>query len=367
MRLASHVSLPVVLLVFGTNAVYSAPTFTAINHGAASPDESSALNAINDFRADPQNELYEVFQGFGYTGTKAAFDGLLGSQANYPGGNWWTNNFGSNAMTSSMDGFMTVPKTLVDQFASLPAGPMVPYVWSDNLGWAAHQYAVWVELDGGATSNPHAVSGAPTFASRFTDNGVNWSGIAENIAPDFPLSIGLMHAAFAVDWGNGLDGIQNPPGHRNNMLSSGASFTHAGIGIIDAGWTASDVTQVQHFADQLSTDSIVYGYVTDETGDRFANVVVEVFNNAASLGVTTTDATGAYTVQYSGGTPTSILYTTPMGASFSSSAMGSSGSNFFLDAQIDSVPEPSAFLFLGIVGAGFVWVRTRMANRSSSV
>lgn len=350
------------LILLAAEATQAASTFTPVNYGAASSDESAALAAINAFRATPQNELYATFQSFGYAGSKTDFDALLVAETTYPGSNWWSNTFGfSNLMTNSMDFYDTVPKTLHDQFAMLAAGPLSPFVWDDNLGWAAHQYSVWVEIDAGATANPHAVSGAPGFEARFTDNGFNWMSIGENIAPDFPNDIPIMQAGFALDWGTGTDGIQDPPGHRNSMLST--DFTHVGIGIVEAGWNATDVTQVQHLAEQLSAaDPIVYGYVTDMSGNRLSNVTVEVFNSSdVSLGSDSTDATGAYTIQYTGGSPSTIAYTNALGATETSSAFGSSGMNFFLDAQISAVPEPSAFIFVAMIASAVAWSRRRLA------
>lgn len=311
----------------------NADTFTAVNYGEASADETDAFNRINAFRADPRNELYEMFVDQGYGGSKAVFDALLNGQTSHTAG-WWVSNFGSNLATNSMDFFGTVPSTLNGQFAALPAGPLPAYTWSDNLGWASHQYSVWVENDAGATSNPHAVAGAPGFAARFSDAGVNWTGIGENIAANWIFDTELMHMGFAVDWGPGVDGIQSPPGHRNSMLST--SYDHLGIGIVDAGWDSERITQVQHFATQFSTDPIVYGYVTDEmTGNELSGVLVNVYDAGNNLlGTATTDARGAYTIQYTGGTPDYTTYAVSGAPAVTGSGLGNSGSNYFLDAAL---------------------------------
>lgn len=239
-----------------------ADIFTPVNYGAGSAAEQDAFNRINNFRADPQNELYDVFVEQGYAGTKGTFDTLLNGQTTYTAG-WWSSNFGSNIATNSMNFFGVVPGTLNAQFAALPsAGALSPYTWSDNIGWSSHQYSVWVENDAGTTSNPQAIAGAPGLGARFTNAGVNWTGAGENIAANWTPVVSLIHMGFGIDWGPGVDGIQSPPGHRNSMLSS--TYDHLGIGIVDQGWTAGNVTQVQHFAAEFSTDPIVYGYVTDE-------------------------------------------------------------------------------------------------------
>ncbi|WP_182869185.1 CAP domain-containing protein [Rhodopirellula sp. JC639] len=341
-------TLRILLLSAFVASAAHADVFTAINYGAADANEQSAFDSINDFRADPRNGLYKAFQTLGYGGTKAAFDSLLSGQTSHTSG-WWTSNFGNNLVTGSMDFFQTVPSTIKSQFDSLPtAGSLSAYQWSDNIGWSAHQYATWVENDAGMTSNPHAVAGAPGLADRFTDAGVNWLSAGENIAADWPLSPDLMHMGFAIDWGNGVDGIQSPPGHRNSMLSS--DFTHVGIGIVDEGWTPGDVTQVQHLARTFSADdAIFFGYVTDGlTGDALVGVSVDLFDASnVLLGTTTTDAQGAYTIKYDDGfgSPDRVDIFA-FGRTASSTGLGVSGSNYFLDAAITAVPEPSSFFAL---------------------
>ena len=219
--------------------------------------------------------MYEAFVQFGYAGSRSEFDNLLQSQATYPGSNWWSSNFGfQNLMTFSMDAFATVPGTLLNQFAALPsAGSLVPFLWHNNIGWAAHQYAVWLESDAGASSNPHAVAGAPSLLNRILNNGVQLSSIGENIAADWPNSPPLMHNGFMIDWGTGVDGIQSPPGHRNSMLSS---RTHVGLAIVDQGWTAGAYSQVQHFVSAFGFSPLVYGYLSDCSGAAVDSAQVTV-------------------------------------------------------------------------------------------
>ncbi len=319
-------------------------TFNSVNYGAPSADESDAFNRINDFRADPQNELYDMFVGQGYAGTKAVFDAALAAKNSYTSGEgWWQSNFGGSIVTSSMDFFATVPATLKNQFDALPAaGTLNPYTWSNNIGWAAHQYSVWVENDAGATPNPHAIPGAPSLGARFTEVGVNWGNVGENIARNWPLNTAQMHMGFAIDWGTGVDGIQSPPGHRNSMLSS--TFEELGIGIVDLpSWNPGNYTQTQHFARTFSTDPIFYGYVTDcATGDENAGITVNVYDASGNLlGTTTTDARGGYTIEFAGGTPAYATYNGEQ----STIALGTDGANFFLDAAI---PEPSSTLLLAL-------------------
>ena len=356
--------IPALFFVFSLQLV-AAPTYSAVNYGAASGDELDAFNRINAFRADPTNALYGMFvERYAYGETKPVFDALLNGQTTHTP-NWWANTFGGDIVTWSMDASGTVPETLNTQFGGLSS--QSAYIWNDNIGWAAHQYATWVEVDAGMSPNPHAVTGAPTLGNRFTEAGVAWSNIGENIARDWDLDTMAMHMGFAIDWGPGTDGIQDPPGHRNSMLSP--IYTELGIGIVDEQWNPGKYTQVQHFANVNSTSPIFYGYVFEEddgAGMAFTASLVDAESpielptlNAQIAGVTVTiydagnnpigsdvtDALGAYTIINPSGTPESVVFETPNGDQFTTSAFGSSGNNYFLDAFIP-IPEPSSFTFL---------------------
>lgn len=332
-----------VIALFSVTAAGEPLSFdNTMNYGAPNAHEQAALDAINAFRSDPRSELYEIFVGMGFGGTRSAFDSLLASQTSYtPNSNWWRTQFGSNLVTGSMDFFRTVPSTLKAQFDVLaPGGSLSPLAWSDNIGWSAHQYAIWIEEDAGA-SNSHAIPGAPSLGNRFTNAGVNWTVAAENVGRDWPLNTSQMHAGFTIDWGVGVDGIQSPPGHRDNILST--SVSHIGIGISDHGWTPGNITQVQHIAAQYGTDDIFYGYVRGAFGN---GVFVEVFDAVgSSLGTANTDEKGAYTIMVPSGVPAYAEYTNDIGTFTTNGliALGSSGSNFFLDAVLPDLlpPDPT--------------------------
>src|SRR5207253_4351369 len=53
--------------------------------------------------------------------------------------------------------------------------------------------------------------------------------LGENVF-SYAKSVFYGQAGFEVDWGNGVGGMQTPPGHRNNDHS--AKFREVGIGIV---------------------------------------------------------------------------------------------------------------------------------------
>jgi uncharacterized protein YkwD len=65
---------------------------------------------------------------------------------------------------------------------------------------------------------------------RMTANGYSWSTYGENVY-SYADSVFYGHAGFAVDWGPGIGGMQDPAGHRASMLYGG--FREVGIGVYD--------------------------------------------------------------------------------------------------------------------------------------
>ena len=305
----------------------------------ASVDESQAFDLINRFRADPQGELARMFSEL--SGTEYTQESLAAVLNNAPTplpSNWWKDTFNEGSFSSlalnSMDFFGTDPAVLQAQFDALPeAGALFSYRWNGNVGWAAIQYANCVEMDGGASPNPHAVSGAPGLGARFTDSGyTGWNNVGENIAANFDLDILTMHLGFVVDWGNGTDGIQDGAGHRTSMLGgTGANpFTEMGIGIVDNGWEAGKVTQVQHFGNQFA-EELLAGYAF-KTGESYN------FDNASATAVISIeDVTGEQ-----------ILATTPDqwgGFSFDLSSLNFGTYNLVISDTINNVAMSNTYEF----------------------
>lgn len=291
------------------SALATVPSFGndsfSIGLDAGDTSEQLSFDKIQRFRADPQGELARIFsESTPGSYTTAGIAATLNGQATYTT-NWWRNNFGFNTLTINLDGSMVVPQTLQSQFSALPAaGSLYPYTWNQNIGWAAHQYSHCLEADAGV-SGSHFVAGAPSLGARFTDSGyTGWNSVAENVFRNIPNDIDFTHAGFVIDWGGGVanDGIQNPPGHRNTMLSG--TLTSTGIGHIDDGWTAGSFSQTQHFGSRFS-DNILAGYAFEGTTYDFSNALsgatVELTNPGGGMvwATTTADSYGGYTIDLS--------------------------------------------------------------------
>lgn len=259
-----------------------------------------------------------------------------------------------------MNFFQTSPNVLYDEFQAMALLPLrSPYTWNNNIGWAAHQYAARVEADAGATQNPHLLPG-PTLGARISNVGVNWSNVGENIAPNWVPNPAAMHMAFAVDWGTGTNGMQNPRGHRDAMMS--ALYTGIGIGTVDEGWGAGRVTKVQKLAALSSTNRIAYGYVyTDASATtKAAGATVNIYDAAGVLlGSTTSDSSGAYTyvVSPAAAAPATAEFSLA-GITTPRHALGNAGNTWFLDAA--AIPEPSSALLAGLAILGACARRRRV-------
>ncbi len=79
----------------------------------------------------------------------------------------------------------------------------------------------------------HEINGIDP-GDRMTQSGYKWRGYGENIYAYSEDAL-YSHAGFNIDWGNGPNGVQNPPGHRNNIMGIGGSgsLREAGICVLN--------------------------------------------------------------------------------------------------------------------------------------
>jgi uncharacterized protein YkwD len=159
---------------------------------SASPSnfEQEMLWLINDMRTDPADHLDHFITGYGTPASS--------SDAEIQG-----------ALTY----FNVVGATLQSDWSALT--PAAPVAWSSLLDDAAefHSQNMIDEDD-----QEHEFPPGPGLGERVDATGYVWTNLAENIFA-YTESALHGHAGFVVDWGNGIDGMQNPPGHRNNIMS----------------------------------------------------------------------------------------------------------------------------------------------------
>jgi len=123
------------------------------------------------------------------------------------------------------------------------------------------------QTNGSTVMNPGA---------RITANGYTWNTWGENVYA-YAESVFYGHAGFAVDWGPGPGGMQNPAGHRQNMLTG--AFREVGIGVVDGMNGVGGPQPVgpqlvtQDFATQPANSPFITGVVYyDSNGNGFYDV-----------------------------------------------------------------------------------------------
>ena len=208
--------------------------------------------------------------------------------------------------------------------------PVAPVAWNRNLAEAAADHSqAMIDAD----EQAHQLPGEAALGDRVRAAGYDFSRVTENIFASAKDAV-HGHAGFFIDWGgdaedvvNGQliadwrttgDGIQDPPGHRNNIL--GAGVTEVGIGVLPEADTNTDVgpfVMTQNFGNRRDYAPQLIGVVIEDTdGDRFydigegiGGITVTATNNADSATTTTLGAggyqleldPGAWTITFSGG------------------------------------------------------------------
>lgn len=198
------------------------------------------------------------------------------------------------------------------EFATNPAVP--PLAMNAKLTAAArwhsgdmltNQYQGHYQTNGSVVMSP---------GDRIATNGYSAGSWGENVF-SYAESVPQGHAAFAVDWGGGVGGMQTPPGHRDNMLTG--AFREVGVGVID-GVNGSVGPQLvtEDFATQLSSTPFVTGVVYfDLNGNGFYDLGEGIggvtVNSAGSSYYTITADSGGYALPVPGNGTYILTFTAP--------------------------------------------------------
>ncbi|AFZ51391.1 cadherin domain-containing protein [Dactylococcopsis salina] len=240
-----------------------------------SADEQYLLELINRMRINPSEEL----------------DLLL--------------NAGNPNVDNAISFFEVDIEELQSQWSSLTS--VAPLAWSEVLKEAAignNDYQVSIDGTG------HA----PNLGQRFTDAGYNFSRAGENAFAQADSAF-QAHAAFAIDWGFTPTGIQDPPGHRNSIMSD--SFREVGLEVREEDNPETAVGTVivsQEFGNRSDFGSprllgVVYndGAIADDDfytpGEGISDVVITVADQTDSSNIftTTTREEGGYQIELPSG------------------------------------------------------------------
>ena len=187
------------------------------------------------------------------------------------------------------------------------------------------------------------------------------------------------HAGFAVDWGGSplTGGMQNPPGHRDNMLS--ADFREVGVGVVD-GVNGSVGPQLvtQDFGSQGSATAFITGVVYyDFNGNGFYDLGEGIggvtVNTPGSTYYAVTANSGGYAIPVSANGNYPLTFTAP-GMSNQASVAVSSLHNVKVDQVLSysppalSGPQPAVlnqantYTFTPVPGAtAYQWLQAALA------
>jgi Ca2+-binding RTX toxin-like protein len=184
--------------------------------------------------------------------------------------------------------------------------PVPPLAWDENLYNAARGHSQDMI---GADLQAHQLPGGPSLGERVRNAGYDYSRVSENIFA-FSKSVFHGHAGFAIDWGVGPDGIQNPPGHRQNMMSG--AVREVGIGILPENNPNTDVGSLvitQKFGNRFDFGhSWLLGVVFDDldnddtydAGEGLGDVTIRIVGSGQTF-VTNTLSAGGYQLQLPAG------------------------------------------------------------------
>ena len=209
--------------------------------------------------------------------------------------------------------FGVVGSAYYNAIIALP--PVQPLAWNETLAGTARAHNAKM-IAGDEQSHQVTSQSEADLPTRVTAAGYTWSAIGENVFA-FAKSDIQGHAAFMIDWGGNAstNGMQSPPGHRNNIMGVGnvsSLFREIGIGITPEANLSTSVgplVMTEDFGNRPSlTGPIILGVAYNDLdsnkfytpGEGYANLTVSV----AGGGNVTSWASGGYTLETTAGNET---------------------------------------------------------------
>jgi serralysin len=326
-----HVRPVLVACVALLAAFVLAPT---IGHARAPTNEEQLMvEMVNRMRADPQSELAK-----------------LANINTVPSISWGTPLSADGSTASALSFFNVNPTTLYNQWQLLSPAP--PVAWNENLAVSAQTYSnVMIAANAQAHNlDEHKFpNGSVDLIGRIEAGGYTFDG--GGFAGESIFSAGQnvqhSHAAFAIDWGNGPGGIQNPAGHRDLIMN--AEMREIGIGIVSATVTTNVGPKVftQHFAVDDDDGPFLTGVIYRENdsnnfysiGEGLGNITVVATDVAnGQMFTTTTYASGGYNLELREGRSYNIVASGPGLGQFSASGLFLGSDNVKYDFVATSTP-----------------------------
>jgi uncharacterized protein YkwD len=288
-----------------------------------SPLEQAVLEDINRMRTDPQGEL-DVF----FVQTRP----LIARNAD---------------VQSAVNFFRVNGATLLSQWSDLE--PVSPVAWNESLYDAAlaHNH-VMIEFD----EQAHVLEGEASIGDRVTDAGYqNGSIVLENVYA-FGKSTEQAHAGFLIDWGDTPSGIQDPPGHRRNMMHPLVEEVGAAIVFENDSQTGvGPMILTQDFGGRRDYIPQVLGVVYDDrdadgaydAGEGLGGVQIEVVGQMETFRTTTMSA-GGYQLPVPNGTYEIYASGSRLSQPVSVAGVVMAGANVKVDLNLEDALRPPTAL-----------------------
>ncbi len=297
----------------------------SLRAAAPSNDEQYMLELVNRMRMHPAEELAIL--------------------TNITGGAWDAPRSDEPHTASALTFFNVDAATLVAQWASL--APAAPLAWNSSLNDAAYAHNLAV-IDSDTQS--HQLPGEPPPYQRAVDAGFGSIYVGENLFA-YTSTVDYGHAGFAIDWGSTATGIQDPPGHRDNLMLPDYREVGISITLVTAlGKTVGPLVVTQDFGwNYNNPDPFLTGVVFNDSilandfytpGEGLGGVLVEAFQPGTMTlaGMTTTWSSGGYSLELPNGTY-DVRFTSGGTVYEIPNVVLANGENTKLDA-INAIPEP---------------------------
>ncbi|PYJ85499.1 MAG: hypothetical protein DME22_08945, partial [Verrucomicrobia bacterium] len=270
--------------------------------------------------------------------------------------------------------FMVNLTLMQNEFATNP--PVPPLAFNSKLIDAArwhsgdmftNMYQAHNQTNAGVVRDP---------GDRINYEGYTWNTYGENIYA-YAKNVFYGHAGLNVDWGPGVGGMQDPPGHRNNIHTG--NFREVGIGVVD-GVNGSVGPQLvtQDFATQPGATPFItgvayYDFNTNnfyDLAEGIGGVTVDVSGSGFHA---VTANSGGYAVPVPGNGTYAVTFTAPGLATDQQQVTVSSLQNVKVDylpaysPPVISGPNPAginqsnvyAFTPVG-AATGYQWEKTQI-------
>ena len=260
--------------------------------------------------------------------------------------------------------FNTSGVALQQQWNSLT--PAAPLAWNSLLYGTAEGHNTEMiagDVQSHQVIDPSLGINEPELGDRITSAGyIHWTQVGENVYA-FAESPLHAHAGFAIDWGTDANGIQNPAGHRENMMDP--TYTEVGIAIADPGVRPGKQTGplvvTQDFGRRYDQGDpyllgVVYGDANHDgysPGEGYGGVTITAVAGNGSAGapsyITTSMTAGGWQIQAPAGTYAVTFSGAGFGAAVTYYNVVIGSQNVEVDG-VKGVPPPAPIIQLSSSG-----------------